>query len=93
MIGLLFVFILGCLAFIFDFYQFYRNFKLSYYYHETFLKNNDFLEMNNFDYLYDKNIFELKQNIMKERLKKNNYPKNLVLIIVSVVDYKSIYFI
>lgn len=93
MIGLLFVFLLGLLAIIFNCYQFHRNFRLSYYYQETFLKNNDFLEMNNFDYLYDKNVFDLKQKIMKQRLNKRNYPKSLALVIVSAVDYKSIYFL
>ena len=49
--------------------------------------------MNNFDYLYDKNVFDLKQKIMKQRLNKRNYPKSLALVIVSAVDYKSIYFL
>ena len=90
MIGLLFVFLLGLLVLIFNLFQFYRGFKLSYYYQESFLKNNDFIEMNNFDYLFDKNVFDLKQKIMKNRLLKKNYPKSVLLIMVSSVDYNSI---
>lgn len=90
MIGLLFVFLLGFLSILFNLYHFTRNFKLSYYYQESFIKNNDFLEMNNFDYLYDKNVLELKQQIMKERLNKQNFPNSMILVMLSQLDFESI---
>lgn len=89
MIGLLFVFLLGFLALLYNYYQFNRSFKLCYFYQESFLKNNDFLEMNNFDYLYDKNVNDLKQKIMKKRMSKQDYPKNMILVILSQLDYQS----
>ncbi len=90
MIGLLFVFLIGFLSILFNIYQFSRNFKLSYYYQESFFKNNDFLEMNNFDYLYDKNVLELKQQIMRDRLSKQQFPYNMILVVVSQLEFESI---
>ena len=46
--------------------------------------------MNNFDYLYDKNVLELKQQIMRDRLSKQQFPYNMILVVVSQLEFESI---
>ncbi len=63
-----------------------RNFNISYLYQDNSIKSNDISDLNNFDYLSDYKIRNLKQSIMKLKIAKKKYPNNVLLVLISGLD-------
>jgi hypothetical protein len=89
-IGLVFLYTLGVVLFVFNTYMCVRNFNIAYIgYHNT-LNSLDFSDTNNFDYTEDHVYRNMKQRVMKERANAANFPKNVVMVLISELNNASL---
>jgi hypothetical protein len=85
-IGLMIIFALLGISMLFNIVIFLENFKISHISHQNNYKINELSDISNMDYLMDRKIKESKQNSIRQKINKNNYPKSVLLVMISNID-------